>query len=101
MEMSARRCQGWRKILRCPPPGMKLVSNWSPAGIAEQGIDPSDCCGLATRVLLQGYSSGTVKQDAFRAGRLKSWRIAPVPAFWGVQPGASGTMGFVIPSFML
>ena len=34
MEMSARFCQDWRKILRCPPPGMKLVSNVSPAGIA-------------------------------------------------------------------
>jgi hypothetical protein len=42
-----------------------------------------------------------VKQDALSAGKLKLLPIAPVTAFCGVQPGASGTIGFVIPSLML
>src|ERR1700733_12179166 len=94
-ERSARFCHGWRKMLRSPPFGMKLVSKVSPGGIAEQGNDPSTCAALGS---LQGRSSGTSKQDAFSAGKLKLLPIAPVNAFCGVQPGASGTIVFVIAS---
>ncbi len=87
MEMSARFCQDWRKMLRCPPLGMKLVSNESPAGMAP--------------FRSPGWRIGIVKQDAFNAGKLGLLPVAPVSAFWGVQPGANGTIGFVMPSLML
>ena len=38
IEMSARFCQDCPKMLRCPPPEMKLVSNVSPGGIALLGV---------------------------------------------------------------
>src|SRR5882672_2969665 len=87
MEISARFCQDWRKMLRCPPLGMKLVSNVSPAGMAPPKSP--------------GWRIGIVKQEAFNAGALGLLPVAPVSALWGVQPGASGTIGFVIPSLML
>src|SRR6266436_8436645 len=83
MEMSDRFCQDWRKMLRCPPLGMKLVSNVSPAGMAPPKSP--------------GWRIGIVKQEAFNAGALGSLPVAPVSAFWGVQQGESGTIGFVIP----
>src|ERR1700728_1547389 len=98
-EKSTFFCQDWRKMLRCPPPEIKLVSNVSPGGIAEQGMLPSRACALAAA--LHGYSSGTVKHEAFNAGKAKLLPIAPVTAFLAVQPGASGTIGLVIPSLML
>ena len=43
-----------------------------------------------------------MKQAAFNAGNPVRCAVAPVTAFWGVQPAAklSGTIGFVIPSVM-
>jgi hypothetical protein len=66
--------------------------------MAEHGNDPSICCALAE---LHGRSKGTVKQEDFSAGKLKLLPMAPVTAFFEVQPGASGAMGLVIPSVML
>ena len=37
-----------------------------------------------------------MKHVDFRAGKLKLLQIAPVTAFLGVQPGASGAIGLVI-----
>jgi hypothetical protein len=82
IEMSAFRCHDCRKMLRCPE--VKLVSNVSPAGIAL--------------FRSPGLSNGTVKQAAFRAGTPGVAPFAPVRALLAVQPGASGTIGFVIPS---
>src|SRR5580692_302221 len=87
MERSARFCQDCRKMLRCPPLGIKLVSNVSPGGIAPPKSP--------------GWSTGTVKQDALSAGALILLPVAPVTALCGVHPGANGTIGFVIPSLML
>src|SRR4029077_943566 len=86
-DTSARFCQACRKILRCPPLGMKLVSKVSPGGIAPPKSP--------------GFSKGRVKHEAFRAGELGLLPMAPVTAFCGVHPDAKGTMGFVIPSLML
>src|SRR3974390_1047904 len=80
-EMSAERCHDWRKMLRWPL--VKLVSYRSPAGTAPPRSP--------------GLSKGTGKQSDFRAGVLKAPE-APVTAFFAVQPGASGTIGFVMPS---
>src|SRR5271170_2374053 len=82
IEMSATFCQDCRKMLRCPPLGMKLVSNVSPGGIAP--------------FKSPGASKGTSKHDDLSAGKAKLLPVAPVTAFFGVQPGASGTIGFVI-----
>src|SRR3984885_3415421 len=82
IETSARFCHVCRKILRCPD-WMKFVSNVSPGGIA-----PFKSPGL---------SSGSVKQEAFSAGVLPA-PDAPVRALLAVQPGANGTIGFVMPS---
>jgi hypothetical protein len=49
--------------------------------------DRSTCAAFAT---LQGNSCGTVKQEDFKAGNAKLLPMAPVTAFWGVQPGAIG-----------
>src|SRR5271155_4559376 len=88
-EMSARFCQAWRKMLRWPV--VKLVSKVSPGGIAPPRSP--------------GFRSGRVKQLALSAyadegapGRLAYAPEAPVTALFGVHPGASGTMGLVIPS---
>src|SRR5882762_9675005 len=71
-DTSARRCQDCRNMLRWPE--VKLVSKLSPVAIA-----PFKSPGL---------SSGSVKQDALRAGALGLLPTAPVSALCGVQPGA-------------
>ena len=98
MEMSARFCQGWRKMLRWPLE-MKLVSNVSPLGIAEHGKirrPAADWRRECFARIEQRYR----KQDALRAGEpgIVADR-AGEPRSWRVQPGGSnGTMGLVIPS---
>src|ERR1700722_17432836 len=82
-EMSAFFCQAWRKMLRWPE--VKLVSKISPGG---------------TPFVALGVSTGNVRQDAFRAGRPGVTPLAPVTALCGVQPGARGSIGFVMPSKM-
>src|ERR1700733_14080367 len=74
-EISAFFCQDWRKMLRWPE--VKFVSNVSPAG---------------TPLVALGVKSGNVKQDALSAGRPGVTPLAPVRAFFGVHPGASGSM---------
>src|ERR1700674_5575859 len=95
-DKSARLCQGWRKMLRWPD--VKLVSKTSPAGLAPEGLAglPTDGPGIAP-FKSPGFSRGTVKQFGFKAGTPGVAPLAPVSAFFAVQPGASGTMGFVIP----
>src|SRR5208283_4951378 len=81
-ETSRRRCHDCRKILRCPV--VKSVSYGSFVGIAP--FKPP-----AGRI-------GMVKQEALSAGRPGVAPLAPVTAFFAVQPGASGTMGLLMPS---
>src|ERR1700733_3653891 len=80
-EILALFCQACRKILRWPV--VKLVSNVSPAGMAPPRSP--------------GLSRGKVKQLDLRAG-VPNAPEAPVRAFFAVQPGASGTIGLVMPS---
>src|SRR6202044_1035879 len=86
MDMSARRCQAWRKILRWPV--VKLVSKVSPGGIAP--------------FRSPGARSGSVKHCDLSAycglSGVPNAPDTPVSAFFGVQPGANGTMGLVMPS---
>src|SRR5216684_7745929 len=77
-EASVRRCQGCRKMLRCPV--VKVVSKMSPAGIAP--------------FRSPGLSSGSVKQFGSRAGTPGTVPLAPVTAFEGEQLEANGTIGF-------
>src|SRR5579863_938648 len=84
-EMLAAFCHDWRKMLRWPL--VKLVSKVSPAGIAPPRSP--------------GLSSGKVKHDDFRAKVPGAAPVWPVSAFFAVQPGASGTIGLVMPSYTL
>src|SRR5271166_4166993 len=82
-EMSARLCQDWRKMLRWPL--VKLVSKASPVGIAPPRSP--------------GWSKGRVKQEDLSAvSPFPNAPDPPVTAFFAVQPGASGTIGLVMPS---
>src|SRR5258708_6094559 len=81
-ERSVRRCQGCRKMLRCPV--VKVVSKMSPAGIA-----PFRSPGLST---------GSAKQFASKAGTFGTVPLAPVTAFEAEQFEVRGTIGLVMPS---
>ena len=81
IETSARRCQGCRKMLRCPV--VKLVSKVSPGAMAPPRSP--------------GLSCGKVKHAALSAGDPGAAPLAPVRAFDGVQL-PSGTTGLVMPS---
>src|SRR5271170_6509136 len=68
IEMSAFFCQDCRKMLRWPL--VKPVSKLSPGAMPFVAL---------------GVKSGTVKQEALRAGWPGVLPTAPVIAFWGVQ----------------